>query len=512
MAPNFIDCHREQAFLMPPSLRDWVPEDHLVWTILEAVEEMDLSAFYADYRDDGHGRPAYDPKMMVALLLYAYAKGNRSSREIERECQEDVAYRVICANHVPDHSTIAEFRRRHETALGELFTSVLSLCEKAGLIRVGVIAIDGTKIAANASLDANRSYEWIVGEILREAEETDRAEDRLHGEARGDELPEQLRTHEGRRAALARAKRELEAEQATDPKPTEGPSAEPPSMPQGRAINQGRRGWLREGRRQLDERRAREARPIARSRAERLGESKRRLEEEHRTGQDTNAAYEAYRARGVMRDGRRFGCPPKPFELPAEPTGTINTTDHDSRIVRTAGQPATQGYNAQAAVSEDQIIVAAEITIDSPDFGHLEPMVDATSAELEKARIDAPPQTVVADAGYWHTKQMESVVDRGIQVVIPPDSGLRKGRDTRPGWEKGLYAFMRRVLETEHGEAIYRRRLATVEPVFGQLKFNRGFTRFQRRGRSAVRSEWRFAAATHNLLKLHGQRLALARA
>jgi transposase len=127
MAPNFIEFGREQALLMPPSLRDWVPEDHLVWTILEAVEEMDLCDFYADYRVDGHGRPAYDPKMMVALLLYAYAKGNRSSRGIERECQEDVAYRVICANHVPDHSTIAEFRRRHETALAELFSSVLSL-------------------------------------------------------------------------------------------------------------------------------------------------------------------------------------------------------------------------------------------------------------------------------------------------------------------------------------------------------------------------------------------------
>ena len=239
---------------MPPSLRDWVPEEHLVWTMLEAVEEMDLSDFYADYRDDGHGRPAYDPEMMVALLLYAYAKRNRSSRGIERECQEDVAYRVICANHVPDHSTIAEFRRRHETALAELFTSVLSLCRKAGPVRVGVIAIDGTKIAANASLDANRSYEWIVREILKEAEETDRAEDERYGAARGDELPERLPTHEGRRAALREAKRELEAEQES-PEPASQPAAEPPLL-KGRAIGQGRRGWLRDGRRQLDERRA----------------------------------------------------------------------------------------------------------------------------------------------------------------------------------------------------------------------------------------------------------------
>ena len=149
MAPNFIECDREQAFLMPPSLRDWVPEDHLVWTVLDAVGEMDLCDFYADYRADGHGRPAYDPKMMVALLLYAYAKGNPSSRGIERECREDVAYRVMCANHVPDHSMVAEFRVRHEAALAEVFTSVLSLCRRAGLVRVGIVAADGTKIAAN---------------------------------------------------------------------------------------------------------------------------------------------------------------------------------------------------------------------------------------------------------------------------------------------------------------------------------------------------------------------------
>jgi transposase len=514
MAPNFIECAREQAFLMPPSLRDWVSEDHLVWTILEAVEEMDVSGFYADYRADGHGRPAYDPKMMVALLLYAYAKGNRSSRGIERACAEDVAYRVICANHVPDHSTIAEFRRRHETALAELFTSVLSLCEKAGLVRVGVIAIDGTKVAANASLDANRSYDWIVREILREAEETDRAEDERYGEARGDELPERLRTPEGRRAALREAKRELEAErarEATDAAP-EAPADEPLLM-RGRAIGQGRRGWLREGRRLLDERRAREARPIARSREARLAESKRRLEEELQAERSANEAYESYRSRGVMRDGRRFGGEPrpsKPYEPPAVPTGKINTTDHDSRIVRTAGQPAKQGYNAQAAVSEDQIIVAAEITVESPDFGHLEPMVEAAATELERAGVADPPRTVVADPGYWHTKQMERVVDRGIQVLIPPDSGVRKGN--RPGWDKGPYAFMRRVLETEHGQATYRKRMATVEPVIGQLKFNRGYTRFQRRGRSAVRSEWRLGAATHNLLKLHSHRLGIARA
>jgi transposase len=195
-------------------LLEWVPEDHLVWTVLDAVAEMDVGAFYAAYRADGHGRPAYEPAMMVALLLYAYARGNRCSRGIERACVEDVAYRVICSNLVPDHSTIAEFRVRHEAALGEVFTSVLSLCRRAGLVRVGVVAVDGTKIAANASRTANRGYERIAREVLAEAAETDRREDELYGDARGDELPERLRTSAGRRAALREAREELERERA----------------------------------------------------------------------------------------------------------------------------------------------------------------------------------------------------------------------------------------------------------------------------------------------------------
>jgi transposase len=209
MALNFIGCDRDQVFLMPPSLREWVAEDHLVWTVLDAVAEMDLGAFYRAYRADGHGRPAYEPSMMVALLLYAYARGNRSSRAIERACVEDVAFRVVAGNLVPDHSTVAEFRVRHEAALAELFTGVLGLCGRAGLVSVGVIAIDGTKVQANASREANRSYGQIAREILAEAAETDRREDELYGEARGDELPERLRTSEGRRAALREAKARL---------------------------------------------------------------------------------------------------------------------------------------------------------------------------------------------------------------------------------------------------------------------------------------------------------------
>jgi transposase len=518
MAPNFIDCVREQAFLLPPSLHDWLPEDHLVWTILGAVEEMDLSDFYADYRADGHGRPAYDPKVMVALLLYAYAKGNRSSRAIERECQEDVAYRVICANLVPDHSTIAEFRVRHEAALAEVFTSVLSLCRKAGLVRVGVVAVDGTKIAANAARTANRGYEQIAREILAEAAETDRREDELYGGARGDELPERLRTSAGRRAALREAREELERERATErdagaEAQTEAPEGVAIELDPARFVTRahGRRAWLREGRRTLEERRALEARPIPRSRSERLEESARRLEEELVVEHRANAAYEAWRRRGVAADGTRRMAPgtTKPYWPPQLPAGTINTTDLDSRLVKTVGQKAIQGYNAQAAVNEHQILVAAEVTVESPDFGHLEPMVDATERELERASAESPG-VVIADAGYWHKRQMENIVGRGIQVLIPPDSGLRES--ARPGWDGGPYAFMRRVLATDRGKALYRKRHATIEPVFGQMKFNRRFDRFLRRGRSAVRSEWRLFGASHNLLKLHNHRTAAAAA
>src|SRR5919107_4062541 len=334
MAQNFLACDREQELLLPPSLREWLPEGHLAWFVIDAVAAFDLSVFYGAYRVDGHGRPAHDPAMMVALLLYGYAIGERSSRRLERRCVEDVAIRVICANQAPDHTTIARFRQRHERALAGLFGEVLALCADAGLVRVGVIAVDGTKVAANAAVQATRDYEQIAREILAEADAVDAEEDDRFGDARGDELPAEL------------------------------------------ATAQGRRGWLREAKRRLDERRADEARPIPRSRPDRLKEAKRRLEEEHEVECRANADYEAYRARGRMKDGRRFGRPPNPYQPPETPAGKINVTDPDSRNVKTS-RGWVQGYNAQAACTEQQIVIAAEVTIDSPDFGHLEPMVNA---------------------------------------------------------------------------------------------------------------------------------------
>src|SRR5829696_8725558 len=264
MGARFIGLDRERVFLMPPSVRDWLSEGHLVWTVLESVGELDLSAFYAEYRADGHGRPAYEPSMMVALLLYAYARGNRSARGIERACVEDVAFRVVAGNLVPDHSTIAEFRVRHERALGEVFSGVLGLCSRAGLASVGVVAIDGTKMSANAAINANRDFGRIAREILEEAAAIDRREDQLYGTERGDELPEHLRTREGRRKAFREAKERLQRErEAAEPGDADAGEVSVELDPEKFVTRpQGRRAWLREGRRGLDAERERQARPI----------------------------------------------------------------------------------------------------------------------------------------------------------------------------------------------------------------------------------------------------------
>src|SRR5215211_3901305 len=207
MPQNFIESRREQVFLLPPDLRDWLPADHLAWFVIDAVADMDLGDFYATYRTDGHGRAAYEPSVMVALTLYAFATNVRSSRAIERHCRQDVAYRVITGNLVPDHATIARFICRHEQALAELFTEVLKLCDHAGLVGPGVVSIDGTRIAGNASPEVNYEFERIAREIVAETKATDEAEDELYGEERGDELPEQLRTPEGRRAFFRQARK-----------------------------------------------------------------------------------------------------------------------------------------------------------------------------------------------------------------------------------------------------------------------------------------------------------------
>jgi transposase len=459
MPQNFLPCERDQPLLLPPDLRDWLPEDHLAWFVIESVEALDLSAFYAAYRDDGHGRAAHDPQMMVALLLYAYATGERSSRQIERRLREDVAFRVIAADRAPDHATISRFRVRHTDALCGLFTGVLRLCVEAGLVSAAVLAVDGTKVAADASGHANMDHEAVAREILEEAGRVDAAEDELYGERRGGEPPEELRTRRGRKE------------------------------------------WIREALRRQREEREADPEPVPRGRAGRLETCRARLAAEHHTIVEAHRDYDAWRA------ARPRGRPPVPAEPPAAPEGKVNVTDPDSGTMRTA-KGFLQGYNAQVVTDGNQVVIAAEVLTEANDSGALAPMVGLAGTELGRAGSDGRPGVVLADAGYWSAEQIDRVREGRAVPLVPPDGHARGTPD--PGEGTGPTGFMRRALRTPTGATLYRRRKWMVEPVFADIKFNRRAGRFRRRGLGAVRSEWRLLTATHNLLKLHRHRLALA--
>lgn len=513
MGYNFRSADRDQQYLMPPSVRDWLPEGHLAWFVLDVVGELDLSAFEARYRPDGRGGAAYEPATMVALLLYAYCVGDRSSRLIERRLAEDVAYRVVAANTVPDHATVARFRAGHEDALAGLFTQVLSLCAAAGLVRVGVVALDGTKVEAAAATSANadgdrlrRALEGEARRILEEAEATDAAEDELYGDARGDELPPELADRSSRLRRLRAAKERLDAAQAE----RDATSAE------------------------------RAAKDAAR------GESGRR------------------------RPGR------KPKADPARKPLLVNTTDPDSRLMKVPGGFA-QAYNAQAVADEGQVLVAAELSTAGVDVGQLGPMLDAALASLVAAGVGDAVGTLLADAGYWSTGNACLDTDTDLLIatgkardlpteapapVPDPAADFERAEAERAGriaavlecaeageldvagaaaeiglsakrtytlralWRRGGTDALRRRrrprspdprtvarlamearLATDEGRALYRRRSAIVEPVFGQIKEGRGIRRFQRRGFHACAAEWKLIAATHNLLKLWRHRL-----
>jgi len=453
VAFNFLACDRDQVFLLPPSLREWLPEDHLAWFVTDAVASIDLSGFYVSYREDGWGRAAFDPQMMVALLLYAYAVGERSSRGIERRCREDVAFRVITANQVPDHATIARFRARHERALAEIFSQVLALCAEAGLVTVGLIALDGTKVKANAAKSANRSYAAIsaeVEEILAEAAAADADEDERLGDRRGDELPVELASRSSRLARLRAAKAKLDAEVAAQ-----------------QAAHQAH------------------------------------LAERDRV--------EAERGRPLR--GRKPKAPP---EVVA-PSSRANTSDPDSALVR-AGDGFVQGYNGQIIATAGQIVIAAELSTDSPDGRLLAPMAEAAERELAAANVEEKPAVLLADAGYWNVPQIEQIEATGTEVLVATESGSpqrrneRQSRPRRPRDKRmeGAYLAMHRKLRTERGRDLYRARKQIAEPVFAQTKVVRRADRFLRRGFSACRSEWRLTMATHNLLKLwkHEQTIA----
>ena len=487
---------------MPPDVRDWLPEGHLAWFVLDAVSGLDLREFYAVYRRDGVGRRAYDPAMVVALLLYSYARGVRSARKIERACEEDVAFRMIAMMERPDHATIARFVARHEAALAGLFGQVLELCARAGLVRPGVVAVDGTRLAGNASRESTRDFGQVAREILAEAKAVDEAEDELYGDERGDELPEQLRTREGR-AEFFRQAREQRAGEASSSPAAQAPDPGPVSDAEQEfefdverivARQQGREGWTRDARRQLDQRRWENPDRVPRAREDRLVLAGERLEAERDGQVAANRAYEDYRANGRDTQGRRPSGHPKPWVAPELPEGVVSVSDPDSQRMK-ANNGYVQGYNAQAVVDEGQIVLAAEITNTPGDFSNLDPMITAAIAELEQAGVTDRPEVALADAQYWNEQHMDEVIaEKHIQLLVRPDSSGRKA--PRPGWTGGRYSWMRTVLSAEHGKGLYRKRMQMIEPVFGHTKHNRLITRFHRRGRAAVRTEWRLLMAT----------------
>jgi len=439
MPQNFLVCDREQELLLPPSLREWLADDHLVWLVLDAVGELDLAWFYGAYRADGHGRAAHDPEMMVALLLYSYALGQRSSRLIERRCREDVPTRVICANQTPDHTTIARFRARHQDALAATFTQVLALCARAGLVSVGVVAVDGTAMAANASGEATRSYPAIrneVDRILDEAAQIDAAEDAGHATARGDDLPAELTDRRSRLARLRRCREELEAEQA-------------------------------------------------------------KVETAYQANLRWRAEWEAEHGRKL---GGRKPFAPDPDGLAKR---SRNTTDPDSRKIVRAGKTAVQGYNAQAVATIEQIIVAANITQQANDSGELEPMIGSALEQLKRAGVEDHVETVVADGGYWNSPQITALGDQGMQVIVPTKSATRTKKRTLSPRQGPEAERIDALLDTPDGAALYRQRQHIIETVFARTKYLRGITRFHRRGLEACRAEWQLIATGHNLLKLH---------
>jgi transposase len=428
MAKTFRPYDPDQMLLMPPSLADWVPEDHLARFVRDVVDTLDLRAIEETYTEE-RGYPPYDPRMMVTVLLYAYCTGTYSSRKIATKLVDSVAFRFLAAGNQPDFRTISEFRRRHGAALAALFTQGLRLCRQAGLVKLGRVAIDGTKIKANASKHKAMSYgrmrteeaalEQEVQTLLRQAEAVDRDEDARHGaDRRGDELPAELARRESRLHRIREAKAALEAE--------------------------------------------------ARARASAEGK-------------------------------------PPDDAVPPDKTQR-NFTDPEAKIQKTS-DGFIQGYNAQIAVdSQAQIIVAQHVTPAAPDVQQLVPVVNAIAQGLRRK-----PKQVLADAGYWSEANATTLERKGIEPFIA--TGRRKHSEPAPiaprgrlPEDLGAKACMARKLATVRGHAIYARRKAIVEPVFGQIKHARGFRQFLRRGVARVQQEWALICLSHNLLKLHGAR------
>jgi len=445
---TFRPYEPDQEFLLPPSLRDWLPSDHLVLFVMDLVRELDLSAIYGSYDGSKGGKPPYHPTMMTSLLFYAYCVGVFSSRKMEKACYEQIPFRVLTADQHPDHDTIAAFRRRHLKALSSLFVQVLHLCQKAGLVKLGHVSLDGTKVKANASKHKAMSYarmeksakelEEEVARLLTEAQQTDEQEDDLYGKGRrGDELPEDLRFKESRLRKIREAMKSLEAETKEE--------------------------------------------------ADKEREARKQQEE-------------ALAQKGKKRKGRK---PKEPSDKP-EGKAQRNFTDPESRIMKDgASKSFEQCYNCQAAADASQVIVATGVTQEANDKKQVKPMVETIKANLD-GRV---PEKMTKDSGYFSQKNVEYLEEEKIDAYVAVDRNKHGGPHAqaprgRIPKEITIKERMARKLRTKKGQGIYKKRKQIVEPVFGQIKEVRGFRRFHLRGLEAVTGEWDLVCLTHNVLKL----------
>jgi transposase len=517
-----VRLRRDDLMLLPVDVRDWLPVDHVVWFLLDAVEALDTSALHRRAKLGGAGRSPYDPDMLLALLIYAYAGGLRSSRKIERRCGEDAAFMVISGLCHPDHATIARFRKDNDAAMEEMFTQVLALCGRAGMGSLEHVAIDGTKIAADASRAQTRDADGlrkVARRLLDEAAMVDEEEDARFGQARGDELPEELRDPARRREVID----ELVKQAAAD---------------QDRARGKARAGKAGKAERALalvDELEA-DADEVARADLERpqarLARSEAALAKlraevavrtEERAGREAAAVADgrtlpgarpvaveehshvrAARAR-VERDRQNLA---RRCDAVVEVTGKRNLTDPTSRFMPATGGGFVLGYNCQLAVSADYLILAVNVVQDPHDTDQLKPMFERLDSAVDTLReATANPHLTVGkallDAGYASADNfLADGPDRLIALGKRSKIAGDEPPTSPPGEDAPPRQKMAWELSTPEGRKAYKKRGATVEPVNSHLKDQRGLRRLSRRGITAAKAELLFASLTTNLLRL----------
>jgi transposase len=527
---TFRPWNPEQTLLLPPSPVEWLPANHLVFFLLDMAAELDLSAIYAVYEArDPRGVKAYEPRMMVVLLLYAYCVGIPSSRRIERACWEDAAFRVLTGNQQPDHSRISDFRLVHLDALAGLFLQVLRLCQKAGLVSLGNVALDGTKVKANASKHKAMSHERMlkteaqleaeIAALLRKAELIDAQEDTRYGKGkRGDELPKELQLRQDRLDALRKAKAELEAEAAADHarrREQQARAAEEQAAEAAAQVADAEAATVAADHDKADAESEAAAQALAKEaqQAERRARSARGRAELARKLAIEKAQAAVLSTPDPLSSADPLAMPSRnlPTTAAGDPKANAqrNFTDPDSHILK-GGDGWIQGYNCQAAVDGDhQIIVAVGVSNQASDAPHLEPMLERIMANTGQL-----PEKLIADAGYCSTDNIEASEKRGLDAYV---STSRQAHGKRPRPSRGpaprdldARGRMDRKIRSKAGQAIYALRKIIVEPVFGQIKGARGLDRFLLRGLEKVDREWTLMAITHNIGKLHRAALAAA--